>query len=58
MHADVIILIVMTGKRQAIEVGQDLGAVRVDIFHSLSGIVGMKRVCDAFNVRHVFIISA
>jgi hypothetical protein len=41
-----------------IEAGQDMGAVRVDILHSLSGIVGMKRVCDAFDVWHVFIISA
>jgi hypothetical protein len=35
-----------------------MDAVRVDIFHNLSGIVGMKRVCDAFNVWHVFIVSA
>jgi hypothetical protein len=46
------------GKRQVIEVGQDMGAVRVDIFHSLSGIVGMKRVCNAFDVWQVFIIPA
>jgi hypothetical protein len=58
IHGDGIIAIFVIGKRQVIEVGHDMGAVRVDIFHSLCGIVGMKRIRDAFNVWHVFIISA